>query len=157
VGQGASEAQSRYRKSLVTSASGLRVLSIALGVFLIFMALDKLDWLMDSSVLVGRLQEWRESASPMARWYLDTIAIPGAPVFARLVLVGELAAGAALLCGFKVRLAASVALLMVLNFHFASDVLFHYSYLTNAYGPPVLGGLLALAIGGTRLPFSLSK
>ena len=104
------------------------------------------------------LQEWRESAPPMARWYLDTIALPGAPVFARLVLVGELAAGAALVCGIKVRLAATVSLLMVLNFHFASDVLFHYSYLTNAYGLPVLGGLLALAIGGgTRLPFSLSK
>jgi uncharacterized membrane protein YphA (DoxX/SURF4 family) len=133
------------------------VLSVALGVFLIFMGLDKLGWLTDNSPLVTRLQEWRESVSPMARWYLDTIAIPGAPVFARLVLVGELAAGAALLCGFKVRLAASVALLMVLNFHFASDILFHYSYLTNAYGPPVLGGLLALAIGGARLPFSLSK
>ena len=141
----------------MTSASGLRVLSIALGVFLIFMGLDKVDWLMDSSLLVRRLQEWRGSAPPMVRWYLDTIAIPGAPVFARLVLVGELATGLALLCGIKVRLAASVALLMVLNFHFASDVLFHYSYLTNAYGPPVLGGLLALAIGGTRLPFTLSK
>jgi thiosulfate dehydrogenase (quinone) large subunit len=141
----------------VTSASGLRVLSITLGVFLIFMGIDKVGWLMDSSILVGRLQEWRGSAPPMARWYLDTIAIPGAPLFARLVLVGELSAGAALLCGIKVRLAAIVSLLMVLNFHFASDVLFHYSYLTNPYGPPVLGGLLALAIGGTRLPFSLSK
>ena len=92
----------------MTSASGLRVLSIALGVFLIFMGLDKVGWLMDSGPLVSRLQEWRESAPPMARWYLDTIAIPGAPVFARLVLVGELSAGAALLCGIKVRLAASV-------------------------------------------------
>jgi uncharacterized membrane protein YphA (DoxX/SURF4 family) len=126
-------------------------------VFLIFMGLDKVDWLMDSNLLVSRLQEWRGSAPPMARSYLDYIAIPGAPVFARLVLLGELAAGAALLCGIKVRLAAIVSLLMVLNFHFASDVLFHYSYLTNAYGPPVVGGLLALAIGGTRLPFSLSK
>ena len=141
----------------MTSANGLRVLSIALGVFLIFMGLDKVGWLMDSSHLVRRLQEWRGTASPMVRWYLDTVAIAGAPVFARLVLVGELAAGAALLCGIRVRLAASVSLLMVLNFHFASDVLFHYSYLTNAYGPPVLGGLLALAIGGTRLPFTLSK
>jgi uncharacterized membrane protein YphA (DoxX/SURF4 family) len=141
----------------MTSASGLRVLSIALGVFLIFMGLDKAEWLMDSGILVSRLQEWRGPAPPMVRWYLDTIAIPGAPVFARLVLVGELATGTALLCGIKVRLAASVSLLMVLNFHFASDVLFHYSYLTNAYGPPVLGGLLALAIGGTRLPFTLSK
>ena len=141
----------------MTSATGLRVLSIALGVFLIFMGLDKVEWLMDSGLLVMRLHEWRGPAPPMVRWYLDTIAIPGAPVFARLVPVGELAAGAALLCGIKVRLAASVSLLMVLNFHFASDVLFHYSYLTNAYGPPVVGGLVALAIGGTRLPFSLSR
>ena len=141
----------------MTSASGLRVLSIALGVFLIFMGLDKVDWLMDSSLLVRRLQEWRGPAPPLVRWYLDTIAIPGVPVFARLVPVGELVAGAALVCGIKVRLAASVSLLMVLNFHFASDVLFHYSYLTNPYGPPVLGALLALAIGGTRLPFTLSK
>lgn len=141
----------------MTSANGLRVLSIALGVFLLFMGLDKVEWLMDSGPLVRRLQEWRGSASPMSRWYLDALAIPGAPVFARLVLVGELAAGAALLCGVRVRLAAGVSLLMVLNFHFASDVLFRYSYLTNAYGPPVLGGLLALVIGGAKLPFTLSK
>ena len=28
-------------------------------------------------------------------------------------------------------------------------------YLRNGYGLPVLGGLLALAVGGTRLPLSL--
>jgi hypothetical protein len=50
-----------------------------------------------------------------------------------------------------------LTLLMVLNFHIASDVIFQYSYLTNAYGLPVLGGLLALALGGTRLPLSASK
>jgi len=138
-------------------ASALRALSVFLGLFLIFMGLDKIDWLMDDGLLTSRLEEWRASAPPMSRWYLDTIAIPGAPLFARLVLLGELAAGAAMISGLRVRLAAAVSLLMVLNFHVASDVLFHYSYLTNAYGPPVLGGLLALAIGGTRLPFSLSK
>jgi len=37
----------------MTSASGLRVLSIALGLFLIFMGLDKVGWLMDSSLLVA--------------------------------------------------------------------------------------------------------
>ena len=141
----------------MTSAAGLRVLSIALGAFLIFMGLDKIDWLMDSGFLTRRLEEWRASAPPMSRWYLETIAIPGAPLFARLVLLGELAAGAAMVCGVKVRLAAAVSLLMVLNFDLASDVLLHYDYLTNAYGLPVLGGLLALAIGGTRLPFSLSR
>jgi uncharacterized membrane protein YphA (DoxX/SURF4 family) len=112
---------------------------------------------MDSEPLASRLREWLETAPRASRWYLETIALPGAPVFARLVLVGELAAGAALVAGFQVRLAAALAFLMVLNFHFAADVLFHYSYLTNPYGLPVLGGLLALAIGGARLPFGLSK
>ena len=136
--------------------TALRALSIALGVFLIFMGLDKLGWLMDGGILTRRLMEWRGMAGPFARWYIDTIALPGAPLFARLVLFGELAAGTALILGVRVRIAAAVALLMVINFHVASDVMFHYSYLTNAYGLPVLGGLLALAIGGVRLPFSVS-
>ena len=54
------------------------------------------------------------------------------------------------------RLAAALTLLMVINFHVAADVMFRYDYLFNAYGPPVLGGLLALAIGGVRLPLSVS-
>lgn len=141
-----------------SGSSALRVLSLVMGLFLIFMGLDKRGWLTDGGeFLTARLYEWLETASSASRWYLETIAIPGAPVFARLVLLGELATGAALVCGFRVRVAATVALLMVLNFHFASDILFHYSYLTNGYGPPVIGGLLALAIGGTRLPLSISR
>jgi hypothetical protein len=73
-----------------------------------------------------------------------------------VVLAGELAVGAALLAGYRVRLAAVAGLFMVVNFHFAMGVLLQYSYLWNGYGPPVLGGLLALAIGGTRLPFSVT-
>ena len=96
-------------------------------------------------------------AGPLASWYLDTVAIPGAPIFARLVVLAELATGSALVLGMKVRLAATLAMLMVINFHIAADVMFRYDYLINAYGLPVLGGLLALAVGGARLPFSVSK
>jgi len=135
----------------------LRVLSVMMGVFLVSMGLSKVDWLMDGQILAGQLQEWRGTVRPLARWYLDTIALPGAPVFARLVLAAEVAAGTALILGMRVRLAAALALLMVLNFHVAADVIFRYSYLTNDFGLPVLGGLLALAIGGTRLPFSVSR
>ncbi|HEY5617255.1 MAG TPA: DoxX family membrane protein [Vicinamibacterales bacterium] len=142
---------------LGSPAGALRILSVAMGVFLIFMGLDKIDWLMDSAVLTRRLQEWRGTVRPLARWYLDTVAIPGAPIFARVVVLAELAAGTALILGVKVRLAAALAFLMVLNFHLASDLVFRYSYLINAYGLPILGGLLALAVGGTRLPFSASK
>ena len=139
-----------------THAGALRVLSVAMGVFLIFMGLDKVDWFMDATILTRRLQQWHGTVRPLARWYLDTIAIPGAPVFARVVPLAELSAGAALILGIRMRLAAALALLMVINFHVASDDIFRYSYLMNAYGPPVLGGFLALAIGGVRLPFSVS-
>ena len=140
-----------------THAGALRVLSVAMGVFLIFMGLEKIDWFMDATILTRRLQQWHGTVRPLARWYLDTIAIPGAPVFARVVPLAELSAGAALILGIRMRLAATLALLMVINFHVASDDIFRYSYLMNAYGPPVLGSLLTLAIGGVRLPFSVSK
>ena len=97
-------------------------------------------------------QEWREAAPAASRWYLNTVAMPGVAVFARLVPLAEVAAGTALICEFRVRLAAALTFVMVTNFHFASDVLFHYSYLINPYGLPVMGGLLALrsAAGGCR-------
>jgi uncharacterized membrane protein YphA (DoxX/SURF4 family) len=142
---------------LGSPTGALRILSLALGVFLIFMGLDKIDWLTDSATLTRRLQEWRGTVRPLARWYLDTVAIPGAPVFARIVPLAELAGGTALLLGVRVRLAAALTFVMVLNFHLASDLVFRYSYLINAYGLPVLGGLLALAASGARLPFSVSR
>ena len=143
------------RTSIGSPAAGLRVLSLALGVFFLFMGLDKLPWLGDPGLLTRQLHGWLENAPAPSRWYIQTIAIPGSAVFAPLVLVGELTVAAALLCGFQVRLAALAGLFMVLNFHFAMGVLLRYSYLWNGYGPPVLGGLLALAIGGARLPFSV--
>ena len=145
----------RERTSPGSHAAGLRVLSLALGVFFLFMALDKIEWFAHPDLLTKQLHGWLANAPPPSRWYLQTIAIPGAPVFARLVLAGELAVALALLCGAQVRLAALAGLLMVLNFHFAMGVLLRYSYLWNGYGPPVLGGLLALMIGGARLPFSM--
>jgi thiosulfate dehydrogenase (quinone) large subunit len=138
-------------------ATALRMLSFLLGVFILSMGISKIGWLMDAGPLTALLQEWRAAAPAASRWYLETIAIPGAPVFARLVPAGELLVGTALIAGVQVRLAALVMMLMVLNFHFASNLLFHYDYLINAYGLPVLSGLLALALGGGRMPFSLSK
>jgi uncharacterized membrane protein YphA (DoxX/SURF4 family) len=139
------------------SAIALRILSLAMGIFLLAMGTDKLGWFADSDLLVRQLQQWRGSARPLARWYLDTLAIPGAPLFALLVPAAELAAGTALLLGIRIRLAAAIALLMIVNFHIAADVLLRTEYLRNGYGPPILGALLALVIGGRQLPFTVSK
>ena len=136
---------------------GLAVLRMALGVFFIFEALGKSGWLLDPSPLGKQLTGWQETAGPMNRWYLETVALPGAAVFARLVLLGEAAAGVALVLGVYSRLAALLAFLMVLNFHVASGAIFRYQFLTNGYGLPVLAGLLAIVIGGAALPFSVKK
>ena len=88
---------------------------------------------------------------------LEHVAIPGTAVFARLVPLGELAAGVALIVGLWTPLAALLAFVMVLNIHVASGALFGYAFLTNGYGLPVLGSTLGLALGGIRLPLSLRR
>ena len=135
----------------------LRALAWMLGVFLIFNAIDKIAWLADSGILAERLEGWLARAPPSARWYIETVAMPGVPLFARLVPVAEFSAGAALMLGFWTRLAATVAFLMVANFHVARGFVFDPEFLIDGTALPVLGGLLALAIGGARLPLSMSK
>ncbi len=140
-----------------TQARGLAALRLFLGVFFLFEGLGKIGWLMDPSPLTAQLTTYLQTANQWNRAYLETVCIPGAAVFARLVLFGELATGTALILGAYARYAAIAALLMVLNIHFASGAIFQYRFLTNGFGLPVLGGLLALAIGGAALPLSVKK
>ena len=127
------------------------------GVFFLSMGLNKLAWLTDSGILMQKLQIFLKDASPSTRWYIETVAMPGVPLFARLVPIAELSTAVALIVGFWTRLAAALALLMVLNFHFATGEIFSREFLLDGAGPPVLGALLALAIGGGKLPWTVSK
>ncbi|MFN8058799.1 MAG: DoxX family protein [Vicinamibacterales bacterium] len=137
---------------------GLTIVRIALGVFFICEASEKLGWFLSSDELSQQLGRFLTHAVPANRWYLERVAIPFAPIFARLVVLGEASTGISLILGAYTRLAATLALLMVLNFHFSSGALFGgMSFLTNGYALPVLGGLLGLAVGGGRLPWSLKK
>jgi uncharacterized membrane protein YphA (DoxX/SURF4 family) len=134
----------------------LRVLALMLGLFFVFNAVDKIAWIMDSGILAERLRGWLEGAPPPTRWYIETVAMPGVPLFARLVPIAELASGAALVLGVWTRLAAVFAFLMVTNVNFARGMFHNGEILTDGVGLPVMGALLALAIAG-RLPLSLSK
>lgn len=136
---------------------GLLVVRLALGLFFLFEGIGKLSWFAGTGDLLQSLNGWLEKAPALSRWYLEHIAIPGAPLFARLVPLGELAVAVGLLLGARTRLAALFALFMVLNFHFASGVLFRYDFFTNGYALPVLGGLAGLAVHRKRLPWSLGK
>ena len=127
------------------------------GVFFLFMGLNKLAWFADSDILTGKFQIFMKGGSTATRWYLETIAMPGAPLFARLVPLAELATAAALILGFWTRLAAALAVVMVLNFHVATGEIFTREFLLDGAGPPLIGALLALAIAGGRLPLSVGS
>jgi uncharacterized membrane protein YphA (DoxX/SURF4 family) len=139
------------------TAKGLALIRIFLGVFFVFEAMGKLTWLLDSQPLVERLNGYLAQATVFNRGYLEGFALPYAWLLARLVMLGELATGIALVLGVWTRIAAAAAFLMVLNIHVGSGALFQYRFLTNGYGLPVLGPLLGLAIGGKALPWSLKR
>jgi uncharacterized membrane protein YphA (DoxX/SURF4 family) len=137
--------------------TGLAVARICIGIFFIFEALGKARWLTDSSILASQFSTWSGAVAPgsIAAWYLHRIAIPGVSIFARLVPIGELCSGLALVLGVWTPLFAFIAFFMALNFQIASGAIFRYSFLTSGYGLPVLGTTLGLAIGGIRLPWSV--
>ena len=153
----ATQARARGASAGGSGGVGLRILAVLLGVFLIAVGASTIAWVADSSVLLARFQQWLPAAAPAARWYLETVCIPGAPLFARLVPIGAFGAGVALVVGFWTRMAAIATFLMVLSFHVASSALWAPAFLRDGTGLPVLGGLLALAIGGSRLPFSVDR
>ena len=130
---------------------------MVLGIFLISMGFGKLDWAADSSLLENELRNWWGPAPAISKLYIDWFAMPLHPILARLVLLGEVTTGLALVAGYRLRLAALAALFMILNFHFAMGLLFSSAYLTNGYALPVVGGLVAVAVGGRRLPYSLDR
>lgn len=125
----------------------VRVLGVAVGLFFVAMAANKLVWLGDSSLLLSRFDRWLEQATGPAHWYLLHVARPGAPLFARVVPLAELAAGLALIAGVCPRGTSLLALLMVINFHVATGALFQWDFLRDGAGPPLLGALLALYVG----------
>ena len=154
----ATQARTRGAAAASPGAFGLRLLAIMIGVFFLGMCSAKIAWLTDSSILLHKFQNiFLPKAPPMVRWYLETVCIPGAPLFARLVPLCELAAGLALILGFWTRMAAIVAFLMVFNFHFATSAFWSIDFLRDGTGLPLLGGLLAIAISGSQLPFSVSR
>ena len=136
---------------------GLTLARMMIGVFFFFEGIGKYRWFVDSSILAGQLAGWLQAApaGSVTQWYLLHVCIPGTAVFARLVPIGEIGVGLALVAGFWTPLVALLGFALALNFHVASGVIFRHGFLTNGYGLPVLGSTLALAIGGVRLPWSL--
>jgi uncharacterized membrane protein YphA (DoxX/SURF4 family) len=143
---------------LMSPGAALSVLRVCLGVFLIAKGLGKLDFILDSTSLVERLVRWsnNEALPALSRSYSQAL-IPAAPVLARLVLVGELGGGLALIAGYRTSVVALLAALMVANFHLATGSLFTVEFLTDANGFLTVAALFVLALAGRDLPWRLTK
>ena len=137
--------------------TGLAVIRISVGIFFIVKGLIKYHWFIDSSILAARLHEWLQASATgsASRWYLEHLALPGLTVFTRLVPLGEISCGLALLVGFWTPLFAFIAFLIALNYQLASGQLADFRFLTNSYGLSLLASTLGLALGGKRLPWSI--
>ena len=137
--------------------TGLTVTRVCIGLFFLAEGVSKYRWFGDSSILAGQLATWAQSAQSgsLHGRFVEHIALPWAIYFARLVPLGEISCGLAMLVGFWTPIAAAIAFLMALNFQFASGALFKLAFLTSGYGLPVLGSTLGLAVGGIRLPWSV--
>ncbi len=127
----------------------LTILRICIGVFFVAEGVTKASWFFDSTILAHQLDGWSQAAAAgsVSRWYLDHVALRGVPYFARLVPLGEISSGAALIVGFWTPLFAFIAFFMALNFQIASGAALKIGFLTSGYGLPVLGSTLAIAIG----------
>lgn len=135
-------------------AASLTIIRICVGMFIFFFGFDKAWWLLDSTPLLTQLSSWLTDAPPISRWYLERM-MPGAPVFARVLPSGLMLGGFALVLGFWTRMAAALALLMVLSLQLAAGSMFRYPYLSDPGGLPVVGALVALIVGAGKLPLSL--
>jgi uncharacterized membrane protein YphA (DoxX/SURF4 family) len=129
--------------------AALVLLRVCLGVFIFFFGVERVSWLFDATPLTSQLSAWMTGAAPISRWYLERL-MPGAPLFARIVPLGSVLAGLALILGLWTRMAAAVALVMVVSLQLGAGAMFRYAYLMDASGLPLVGGLVALIVGGGR-------
>jgi len=130
-----------------TQRVALALLRVCLGVFMLFFGFERASWLLDATPLSNQLASWLVDSAPLSRWYLERL-IPGAPVFARLVPLGAMIGGLALTLGFWTRIAAAISLIVVLSLQLGAGSMLRFTYLMDASGLPLVGGLLALVIGG---------
>jgi uncharacterized membrane protein YphA (DoxX/SURF4 family) len=142
-------------KRMPSARLALRVVALGVGVFFLAMSYNKRAWLGDPALLTRRFQQWLPNASPYAQLYLQYVAIPGGSIFARVVPIAEFLTGLSMLTGVYTNVAAVMALFMILNFHIATSSLSSIAFLSDATGPPMFAALIALAVAGRDLPFSL--
>jgi thiosulfate dehydrogenase [quinone] large subunit len=104
-----------------TMGSCLAILRIFLGIKLLVAGLEKWHWVSHSG-LSAKLLEWIHRGAPIY-WYvpfLERSVLRHPDLFTWLVVFGEVILGALLIFGLYTRLASFFAIVMLLNYMFAT-------------------------------------
>jgi uncharacterized membrane protein YphA (DoxX/SURF4 family) len=131
----------------------LALLRIAAGISILGPGLHKLGWFAHPE-LEQTLASWAEHApNSMVLRYLHAVT-PHHSLLARVVAVGEIGVGTMLILGFLTPLAAALAFVMIVNYHFASGAMFKLDYITGQNGltyllvfPTLFLGRAGVALG----------
>jgi uncharacterized membrane protein YphA (DoxX/SURF4 family) len=126
------------------------VLRLALALLFLHAGYDKWSsgWMQSAQPLQDDLASYHAHASGIQLRYLDAVAIPYAPLWSRLMTLGELAVGASLLLGLLARLGSFAGIFMVVNFHAANGNLFSASMIGSPWAALLLAGLLVTMLAG---------
>ncbi len=122
------------------------LLRLALGALFLSSGIEKYHegWLSNPEPLLTSLRGFHEHASVYQLRYLDSVALPFASLWAKLICGGETALGISLLLGCLARTGALVGMLFVLNLYAANGSLFSLRFFGSPWSALVFCSLLAL-------------
>lgn len=112
----------------------------------LYLGITKIDanWIQSPEKLVASLNNYHQKATGIHQTYLETIAIPYANLWSKLMAIGETAIGISLLLGLLLRLSCIVGIIMVLNFHAANGNLYSLTFIGSPWAALIIAGFLIL-------------
>ena len=133
--------------------SNIQILFIRLAIGGLFLSigLEKYHsgWLTNSQPLLDSLEHYLQHAAGVQLTYLNSVAIPYASIWSKLMTIGELAVAISLLLGLFVRFSSLIAIVMVLNFSAANGNLFSLNFFGSPWAALLLAGLLTTFLART--------
>lgn len=132
--------------SMKPSNIQILILRLAIGVLFLNIAAEKYTagWLTNAEPLRQSLVNYRQQAGGVRLFYLEHVALPYAGIWAKLMTVGEACVAISLIIGLLVRLASSVAMFMVLNFHAANGNLLGLDFFASPWAALLITGFLIM-------------
>ena len=140
---------STLRKGIILmTVSNIQILllRLTLGGLFLHLGIGKMStgWLLAADNLLNSLNNLHQTASGLQLTYIDSVAIPHAPLWSTLIALGETAVGVSLLLGLLVRFSSLVGIFMLLNFHSVTGSLYSLNFFGSSSAALIIVSFLVL-------------